>query len=263
MLLKQPLEVSQIINDVNSNQRHVHADGITIVWLHPKCKILPTILISIITISCLMFLVNAEILVLRMQIRGERSGWKAVRLKAEMPRFAITKNYLWDRCQTRRITDIRVTPARECIVSVNTAEDATFMPLATSYPDTHIELICKTNSQLNIQGILYKNREMSVARSSPYPCMRRSVTEAERTRISECLGRSWIYTLSESPKRRDDKNFLWCLNANVSAASITRALRENAYFRPLCTELEVQWIWWDGQTTWTLLSAETGFLVRY
>ena len=249
MLLKQPLEVSQIIYDANSNQRHVHADGIIIVCLHPKCKIFPTIMISIITISCLMFPVNAEILVPRMQIRCERSGWKAVRLKAETPRFAITKNYLWDLGRTRRITDIRVAPARECIVSVNTAEDATFMPLATSYPDTHIELICTNNPQLNIRGILYKNREMSVARSSPYPCMRRSGTEAERTRISECLGRSWIYTLSEPPQRKDEENSLWCLNANVSAASITRALRENAYIRPLYTELEVQWIWWDGQTT--------------
>ena len=40
-LIKPPLEVSQIINDVNVNQRHVHSDGITIVCLHPKCKILP------------------------------------------------------------------------------------------------------------------------------------------------------------------------------------------------------------------------------
>ena len=63
MLIKSPLEVSQIINDVNVNQRHLHSYGITIVCLHPKCKILPIMALSIITISCLMTLLSAEILV--------------------------------------------------------------------------------------------------------------------------------------------------------------------------------------------------------
>ena len=74
MLNKPPLGVSQIIHDVNIIQRHVHSDGITIVCLHPKCKILPIMVLSIITISCLMSPLSSEILVPRMQIRGERSG---------------------------------------------------------------------------------------------------------------------------------------------------------------------------------------------
>ena len=94
MLIKPPLEVSQIINDVNVNQRHVRSDGITIVCLHPKCKILPIMAVSIITISCLMSPLSAEILVPRMQIRGERSGWKAVRLQAIAPATAVTKSFL-------------------------------------------------------------------------------------------------------------------------------------------------------------------------
>ena len=28
---------------------------------------------------------------------------------------------------------------------------------------------------------------------------------------------------------------------------------DNAYLRPVCTALEVEWLWWDGQKTWTLL----------
>ena len=74
MLIKPPLEVSQIINDVNFNQRHVDSDNITIVCLNPKCKILPIMVLSIITISCLMSPLSAKILVPRMQIRCERSG---------------------------------------------------------------------------------------------------------------------------------------------------------------------------------------------
>ena len=61
MLIKPPLEVSQIINNVNVNQRHVHSDGITIVCLHPKCKILSIMALSIITISCLMSPLGADI----------------------------------------------------------------------------------------------------------------------------------------------------------------------------------------------------------
>ena len=76
MLIKPPLEVAQVINNVNINQRNVHSDGIIIVCLHPKCKILPIMALSVITISCLMSPLSAEILVPQMQIRGERSGWK-------------------------------------------------------------------------------------------------------------------------------------------------------------------------------------------
>ena len=64
-----------------------------------------------------------------MQIRGERSGWKAVRLRAEAPATAVTKQFLWKISRTGRITYIRVAPARDCKLSLNPMEDATFMPL--------------------------------------------------------------------------------------------------------------------------------------
>ena len=150
MLIKPPLEVSQIINDVNVNQHHVHSEGITILCLHPKCKILPIMALSIITISCLMSPLSAEILVAQILIRGERSGWKVVRLGAEAPATAVTKHFLWGIKRTGRITDIRVAPARDCTLSLNPIEDATFMPPITSFQDTRMELICKNNSELNI-----------------------------------------------------------------------------------------------------------------
>ena len=76
MLIKPFLELSEIINDVNVNQRQVHSDGITIVWMHPYCKIRPIIALSIITLLCLINPLSGEILVSRMQIRNERFGWK-------------------------------------------------------------------------------------------------------------------------------------------------------------------------------------------
>ena len=63
MLIKPPLEVGQLINDVNVNKRHVHADGITLVCLHPKCKLLLIMMVSVITVACLMTPVAAKILV--------------------------------------------------------------------------------------------------------------------------------------------------------------------------------------------------------
>ena len=93
MLIKPPLKVLQIINDVNINQRHIHSNGITIVYLHPKCKILFIMALNIITILCLMSPLSAKILVPRMQISGVRSGWRAVRLRAEAPSPAMTKHF--------------------------------------------------------------------------------------------------------------------------------------------------------------------------
>ena len=74
-----------------------------------------------------------EILVHRMQIGGKRSGWKAVRLRAEAPATTVTKHLLWEIGRTKRIIDIRVAPARECTLSLNPMEDATFLPPITSF----------------------------------------------------------------------------------------------------------------------------------
>ena len=93
MLIKPPREIAQVINDVNVNQRHVHSDGIIIVSLHPICKILLIMALSIITISCLMSPPRAGILVYRMQICGKRSDWKAVRLQSEAPEITMTKHF--------------------------------------------------------------------------------------------------------------------------------------------------------------------------
>ena len=99
-----------------------------------------------------------------MQIRGDRSNWKAIRLWAKAPTTAMTKHFVWEIGRTRRITDILVAPARDCTLSLNPIEDATFRPPITSFQDTRMELICKNNSELNIRGTLFKNRQMSVAR---------------------------------------------------------------------------------------------------
>ena len=46
------------------------------------------------------------------------------------------------------------------------------------------------------------------------------------------------------------------MNASITLTTITRALRYNAYLPPVCTALEVECLWWVGQTTWTLLSED-------
>ena len=150
MLIKPPIELSQIINDVNVNQRHVNLDGITIVCLHLKCKILPIMALSIITISCLMNPLSAEILVPQMQIREKRSSWKAVTLRAKAPTTAVTKHVLWEICRTGQITDMGVAPVRDFTILLNPMENATFLPPMTSLQDPRMELIYKNNSELNI-----------------------------------------------------------------------------------------------------------------
>ena len=49
---------------------------------------------------------------------------------------------------------------------------------------------------------------------------------------------------------------VWCMNASITLTTITRALKDNAYLRPVCTALKVEWLWWDGQSTWTHLSED-------
>ena len=44
------------------------------------------------------------------------------------------------------------------------------------------------------------------------------------------------------------------MNASITLTTITLALKDNAYLRVICTALEVEWLWWDGQKTWILLS---------
>ena len=46
------------------------------------------------------------------------------------------------------------------------------------------------------------------------------------------------------------------MNASITLTTITLALRHNAYLRPVCTALEVEWLLWDGQTIWNLLSQD-------
>ena len=46
------------------------------------------------------------------------------------------------------------------------------------------------------------------------------------------------------------------MNASITLTTITHGLRDNGYLRPVCTALEVECLWWDGQNTWTLLSED-------
>ena len=87
-----------------------------------------------------------------------------LRLQAETPVTAGTKHILWEIPRTERITDIKVSPTRDCSIPLNQIEDATVILLITSFQDTRMELICKNNSELNIRETLFKNRQMSVAR---------------------------------------------------------------------------------------------------
>ena len=51
-------------------------------------------------------LLSAKILVHQMQIRGERNGYKAVRLRADAHGIAVTNHYLLTLSRTGRIKDI-------------------------------------------------------------------------------------------------------------------------------------------------------------
>ena len=169
--------------------------------------------LSLITILCLISPLSAEILIPRMQIRGKRSGWKAVRLRAEAPATAVTKHFRWEIGRTGGITDIRVVPARDCTLSLNPMEDATFMPPITSFQDTRMKQICKNHSELNINGTLFKNRQISVARQPPLPCLRNRANELERTQISECLGRRFADTITRHSLDNEEITLL-CLSAS-------------------------------------------------
>ena len=195
--------------------------------------------LGLIKISCLMSPIIAEILVLRMQIRKERSGWKAVRLRAEARATAVTKHFLSEIGRTKRIKDIRVSLARDCTLSLNSMEDATFMPPITSFQDTHMKLICKNNSVLNIRGTLFKNRQMSVVRQPPLLCLCNRASELEQTQISECLGRRFADSITTHSLDNEEMT-LWCMNASITLTTITRALKDNAYVRPVCTALGVE-----------------------
>ena len=63
------------------------------------------------------------------------------------------------------------------------------MPPITSFQDTRMKLICKNNSELNVRGTLFKNRQMSVARQPFLQFRRNRASELGLTQISECLAR--------------------------------------------------------------------------
>ena len=91
---------------------------------------------------------------------------------------------------------------------------------------------------------------MSVARKPLLPCLRNRASELKRTHISEYLGRRFADTITTHSLDHEEMT-LWCIAASITltTASITlttRALRNNAYLRPVCTALEVEWLWWDG-----------------
>ena len=119
----------------------------------------------------------------------------------------MTKDFLW---ATGRITDIRVAPAQDYTLSLNPMEEATFMPLITSFQNTRMELKCKTNTELNIRETLFENRQMSVARQPPLPCLCNRASELERTQISECLGRRFADTITTQSLDNEEIT-LWCI----------------------------------------------------
>ena len=124
---------------------------------------------------------SAEILVPQMHIRKERSGLNAVRLQGEALATAVTKHYSLEIGQIRRITHIRVAPARDCTLVLNSIQDATFMPPIKSFQNTRMEFVCNNNFELSIRGTLFKNRQISGARQPPLPCLRNIASELEQT----------------------------------------------------------------------------------
>ena len=81
---------------------------------------------------------------------------------------------------------------------------------------------------------------MSVAGQPPLPCLRNRASELKRTQISECFGRRFADTITTHSLDNEEMT-LWCMNARITLTPITRALKDNAYLRPVCTALEVEW----------------------
>ena len=146
LLIKPPLKDNQIVSEVRPSQRHVHSDGITIICLHPKCRMLPAMTFSLITIACLLTPVTSEILVPRMQVQAERSSWNAVRLRAEAPRNARTDHELWLEGRIGRIADIKVAPARNCYEH----DDKTFIPPISTLLETSMEIYCLDQTTVTV-----------------------------------------------------------------------------------------------------------------
>ena len=96
---------------------------------------------------------------------------------------------------------------------------------------------------------------MSVELKPPIPCLRHPHTETEAAQISRCVTQPFNTLLNEHTREAEELN-LYCFNVSLAPTTFTRAMRDNAYLRPTCTALEVEWVWWDGQTTWSLLSDE-------
>ena len=151
----------------------------------------------------------------------------------------MTKHFLWEIGRSGLIKDIRGAPARDCTLSLNPIKYATFMPPITSFQNTRMELICKNHSELNIQGTLFKNWQMSLACQTTLPCLRNRASELERTQISECLGRRFADTITTHLLDNEEMT-LWFMNASITLTTITRALRDKAYLRPVCIAIEVE-----------------------
>ena len=82
---------------------------------------------------------------------------------------------------------------------------------------------------------------MSVACQLSLPCFRNRASELERTQISKCLARRFADTITTHSLDNEEMT-LWCINANITLTTITRALRDNAYLRPVCSAVKVEWL---------------------
>ena len=83
---------------------------------------------------------------------------------------------------------------------------------------------------------------MNALRRSPLPCIR-PIVDSNNTVLEQLSVRFGTWDSLDLPwstiTERDRS--LNCLNVNVTANTINRALRDNAYIRPICTELEIDW----------------------
>ena len=73
---------------------------------------------------------------------------------------------------------------------------------------------------------------MSVARQPPQQCLCNKASELERTQILEYLGRRFADTITTHSLDNEEMT-LCCMNASITLTTLTRALRDNAYFRPV------------------------------
>ena len=147
----------------------------------------------------------------------------------------------------------KVAAARSCKVSENILDDNTFTPALSTLRRIQIVVPCQNGGQIKFQGMLWSSRNMLLANHPPRPCVDPEYKENITDQILNCRDGGFI-EYSTMTGRREDPQSPRCFKVPVTEDTVLRAEQNNAIQKPTCTDLEVEWVWWDGKSTWSLFT---------